>query len=539
MTSNTAPVRQDPVSRLLSGLSVRMKNLLSVSVVALMAVLVGGLAVYQLGVVNNAGHDLLDEVFEPTLALATVEIEVEKSLVDIRDIAMAQSKAQVEEHLAEMETDDAKLDHAFEEYQPHAADKAAAEEFHTLWKEWRTVRDEHLVPLAKAHKLAEFEKVNVDSANPLSDKAMESLEKATEAQDAAAKNDAEKMQSAYSSARNLVVVILILGVAIGIGFAELVSRKIVGSLHRVSEVARAMATGDLTRTADVTSRDEVGQMADDLDRGLASLRGTVSTLADSSNSLAAAAEELSATSTQIASAAEETATQSSAVTTAAGSVSHNVQTVASGTEEMSASIREIATTAQDAARIGSQAGQMAEATNQTVGKLGESSAEIGNVIKLITSIAEQTNLLALNATIEAARAGDAGRGFAVVANEVKDLAQETARATEDISRRVEAIQADTTEAVGAIGEIATIINQLGDYQTTIASAVEEQTATTNDMTRNVSEAAEGAHEIASTITNVSSAADATTTGVANTQTATGDLARMSTQLQQLVAQFRY
>jgi methyl-accepting chemotaxis protein len=153
--------------------------------------------------------------------------------------------------------------------------------------------------------------------------------------------------------------------------------------------------------------------------------------------------------------------------------------------------------------------QVAETTNATVGKLGDSSIEIGNVIKVITSIAEQTNLLALNATIEAARAGEAGKGFAVVANEVKDLARETAKATEDIGRRVEAIQADTREAVDAIAEISSVIARINDYQTTIASAVEEQTATTNEMSRNVAEAAMGSTEIAQNIVGVATAAQTT------------------------------
>jgi len=180
-----------------------------------------------------------------------------------------------------------------------------------------------------------------------------------------------------------------------------------------------------------------------------------------------------------------------------------------------------------------------EATNATVTKLGESSAEIGNVLKLITSIAEQTNLLALNATIEAARAGDAGKGFAVVASEVKDLAQETARATEDISGRIEAIQRDTTDAVTAIGEIGEIIRQLGDYQTTIASAVEEQTATTQEITDSVSRAAQGSTEIATDIRTVAQAADTTTASVAATRQAAEHLSAMSQQLRQTMSQFRF
>ena len=177
---------------------------------------------------------------------------------------------------------------------------------------------------------------------------------------------------------------------------------------------------------------------------------------------------------------------------------------------------------------------MAESTNHTVAKLGESSAEIGNVVKVITSIAEQTNLLALNATIEAARAGEAGKGFAVVASEVKDLAQETARATEDISRRVEAIQSDTSNAVAAIGEISQIIARINDYQLTIASAVEEQTATTNEMSRSVSEAASGTTDIAANIGGVASATQATTATLAEADRTVTELATLADELQAAV-----
>jgi methyl-accepting chemotaxis protein len=174
-----------------------------------------------------------------------------------------------------------------------------------------------------------------------------------------------------------------------------------------------------------------------------------------------------------------------------------------------------------------------------VSKLGESSLQIAEVVKVITSIAQQTNLLALNATIEAARAGEAGKGFAVVATEVKELAQETAKATEDIARRVDAIQGDTAGAVEAIAEISGIIGKINDYQLTIASAVEEQTATTNEMSRNVSEAAAGAGEIAANITGVATAAQVTTESVSEAQSAATDLARMGSELQALVGRFRY
>ncbi len=262
-------------------------------------------------------------------------------------------------------------------------------------------------------------------------------------------------------------------------------------------------------------------------------------LEHTSHALASAAHELTAVSQQMASNAEETAAQANIVSAAAEQVSRNVGTVATGTEEMGASIREIAKSANEAARVATSAVRVADKTNATVAKLGESSAEIGNVIKVITSIAQQTNLLALNATIEAARAGEAGKGFAVVANEVKELAKQTARATEDISRKIEAIQTDTKGAVEAIAQIGTIINQINDIQNTIASAVEEQTATTGEISRNVTEAAKGSNEIAQNITGVAQAAQSTTEGAANTKSSADELSRLAVDLQKLVAQFRY
>lgn len=258
-------------------------------------------------------------------------------------------------------------------------------------------------------------------------------------------------------------------------------------------------------------------------------------VSDSAQTLSSASEELSANSQQMVANAEETAAQAGVVSAAAQQVSTNVQTVAAGTEEMSASIREIAKNAQEAAKVAAIGVVAADSASDTISKLGLSSAEIGKVIKTITSIAQQTNLLALNATIEAARAGEAGKGFAVVANEVKELAKETAKATEDISQKIEKIQSDTSHAVAAISEINGVINKISDYQNTIASAVEEQTATTNEITRNISEAAQGSTEIAQNILGVAEAARNTTMGATDTEKAALELARMAASLQSTVA----
>jgi len=270
----------------------------------------------------------------------------------------------------------------------------------------------------------------------------------------------------------------------------------------------------------------------------ANLQRVLSQVNDNALALGSASEELTAINQQLAGNSEETSTQANVVSAAAEEVSRNVQTVATGTEEMSASIKEIAKNANEAAKVAQSAVKVAETTNATVAKLGESSVEIGKVIKVITSIAQQTNLLALNATIEAARAGEAGKGFAVVANEVKELAKETAKATEDIGQKIDAIQTDTKGAVEAIAQISSVINQINDISNTIASAVEEQTATTNEIGRNVAEAAKGSSEIAQNISGVATAARSTSDGLTDAQKATVELSKMAGELQKLVGQFK-
>ena len=193
--------------------------------------------------------------------------------------------------------------------------------------------------------------------------------------------------------------------------------------------------------------------------------------------------------------------------------------------------------AAQAAQVTSDAVRMAETTNNTISKLGNSSSEIGQVIKVITSIAEQTNLLALNATIEAARAGEAGKGFAVVANEVKELANQTAHATEDIRKRIQDIQAETGSAVEDIGKIASIINQINDIANTIASSVEEQTATTSEISRSVNEASIGTDNITSNISGVAKAAQGTSQGATSSQKSAEELSLMASELQNIVNSF--
>jgi methyl-accepting chemotaxis protein len=310
------------------------------------------------------------------------------------------------------------------------------------------------------------------------------------------------------------------------------------SVDLMLDVVNKAMEGNLTVEVPVKGTDAIGQMGEGLQAFLQNLRGILSRFTETAHSVGSSSEELTSVSQQMAGNAEETAAQANAVSAASEEVSKNIQVVAASTEEMVASIREIAKNSGDAARIAKDAVGVADSANGTIKKLGESSTDIGKVIKVITSIAEQTNLLALNATIEAARAGEAGKGFAVVANEVKELAKQTAHATEDIGRRIEAIQGDTAQAVDAIEQVSRIITQISEISTTIAAAVEQQTATTNEIGRNVSEAARGSGEIAQNISGVATAASDTTKGASDTQQAAAALSEMAAQLQQLVSQFK-
>jgi methyl-accepting chemotaxis protein len=349
---------------------------------------------------------------------------------------------------------------------------------------------------------------------------------------------AGEAQDTYETGRTLTLVIMAVGVALAVVLALVVARGVTRPVQRIREILGQVAAGDLTVRAGRTGGAELGEMAESLDHTLDSIGHVLTLVNDSSTRLADASRKLNGAAEAIAENARTAAEQADAVVTTAGEVAGSVDTVATGSSQMESAIREIAHNATEAARVAGQAVGVAENTTRTVGKLGDSSEEIATVIKLINGIAEQTNLLALNATIEAARAGEAGKGFAVVASEVKELAQETARATEDISQRVEAIQADTAGAVEAIGQISAVIAEINDFQATIATAVEEQTATTNEMNRNVAEAASGSQDIAAAISGLAAGTQATNERVDDAQRAAAELARMSGELQEAVNRFR-
>jgi methyl-accepting chemotaxis protein len=521
-------------------LSVKVKILGAVGVAALVALLVGLNGLFALSNISDKANLIYESNVASIKAVGQVKAAVMQTRSDVANQALSPDKASITKFTDAVNADLTTFEEAMAAYRasfPSGAPETI-DHLQTEWDTYVTIVKDKLLPAGAANELAAWSKIRDTESIPVLSEIYADLAEldATETADAAKNSTAAK--DSFETNRLLQIAMLVVGLVIALAMGLYVAVRIVRSLGVVQRVCEALEAGDLTQRTGLTTNDETGRMGRSLDAATASLRDAVATIEGSAASLAGASEQMTSTAVHIANSAQEASDQSASVSSAAEQISRSVDTVSAGGEEMGASIREISHNASEAAQVAAEAVSLASSTSSTMNKLGESSAEIGNVIKTITAIAEQTNLLALNATIEAARAGEMGKGFAVVASEVKDLAQETARATEDISRRVEAIQVDTEGAVAAIEKISEVIGRISDFQTTIASAVEEQTATTAEMNRSVAEAASGTGDISRSITGVAQAAQNTSTGVAETQQAIAELARMSTDLSSLVSRFR-
>jgi methyl-accepting chemotaxis protein len=392
------------------------------------------------------------------------------------------------DHLAAANQLGARASDGFDRYRAvSVADSALLDEWTELNASVARVVADEFAPIASSGNVSGALKVYLTRVQPVLERYDAVMDATLEAEQVGAAAETASIARDRMADWWWSIGLLSAGLLATIIVAVWITRSITRPVRELRRALERMADGDLSARVDACSGDEVGAMALALNTAAESMHGTVDAIARGIDTLESSAVELSATAEQ---------------------VSRNVETVAAGSEQVSGSIADIAQNAHEAAMVATEAVVVVHAANTTVARLGDSSIEIGNVVKVITSIAEQTNLLALNATIEAARAGDAGKGFAVVANEVKELARETASATEDISRRVEMIQSDTADAVSAISEIRQIISRINDFQLSIATAVEEQTANSAEMNRNVVEASSGVAQISERIDDGSSGSSA-------------------------------
>jgi len=381
---------------------------------------------------------------------------------------------------------------------------------------------------------------------------------------------AQRMDDAttkVATANSLSLLLGLIGLVVGAVIALLISRSIVGPLTAMTGAMKRLAGGDLAIEIPARdSRDEIGAMAQAVQvfkdnahevqafkqrqeeteaRAAAERTAAMHRMANAFEStvlgvvgtVSSSATQLRGTAQSMSNAAAQTGTLASTVASAAEQASSNVETVAAAAEELSASIGEISRQVNEAASISREAAEATDRTNSMVAALAETADKIGAVVNLINDIASQTNLLALNATIEAARAGDAGKGFAVVAGEVKHLANQTSKATDEISQQISAVQEETRRTVAAIRDIGTVIDKVREISANIASAVEEQGAATREISRNVQEAARGTHAVSTNIGGVISAANKTSQESSGVLGAAESLSTNSDKLRAEVGEF--
>ncbi|MCF8479571.1 MAG: MCP four helix bundle domain-containing protein [Rhodospirillum sp.] len=548
--------------------TIRVKLIVAFSLLIVLTVGLGLFAVNRISVVNDASTEIAQNWLPSVRAVGALNTTTSDFRIEEGRHVMSTNAAIMEQAEVALKEQGTLLENEIKAYDKLISsekERAMFVEFQEQWADYLNL-NKKLIALSRGNQNEEAARMFRENSKTVFVAASKTLTDLIDLNDRSAALASEAGDRIYFLARGLIIALLVVSVLLGAGAAWYIIRTVSGSIQAMTGAMGQLAAGDTETEIPGTDRgDEIGAMSKAVEvfkenmiraieakikedaeietqrkraAALEALTGgfdvDVSVIL---KSLAMAGSSLQGTATSMTATAEQTSRQSLAVASASDQASANVQTVATAAEELSASITEITRQVSKSTQIAETAVSETERTNQQVRGLAEAAQKIGDVVNIINDIASQTNLLALNATIEAARAGDAGKGFAVVASEVKSLANETAKATDQITSQISGIQQATKDAVEAIGGISHVIGQINEISTSIASAMEEQGAATQEIARNVQQAAVGTQDVSSNIGDVTQAVSSTGEAAKDVLSAVGEMSRETDDLRSKVEAF--